>query len=436
MREELDQLLEEEWAGSLSEAGRARLEALALADPALHGRLRSERGLTRLLQRCGPNHAPAGLSRAVLAQLATGSAAGRVQRRASFWQKLGLPNWTPAFGLGFAATCLLVLGGFYVVQLRQHGSAPANLVAQGTPAVPSGAADRELAKALPGDDKRADLDKKLEDSAKSKTARAQGDLKPALPAELKTSTAEPALPPADASPQPANERAEPVPSPTPAPTTTVEQAVVSQPGASPAANDLQRLPEKMRPKLPAMPSEDAAVDAVAAPAAPPAAPSLAGPAQVEIEMQLASASAGAAAPAMAQPRGSAKMRVSTQGFVASAGAPALPDQVGAAEGGGSTAGVTLKDVEILLTSVGATELNHAPVGGQNAGQWRVTCQLTRAQLRQFTQDLQRERIQPATSANALAPNTYVVQTGHSALNLGTDMTSGQQPVKLTLIVHE
>jgi hypothetical protein len=254
---------------------------------------------------------------------------------------------------------------------------------------------------------------------------------------LKTAAAaESALPPPDATLQPVIERVEPVPSPTPAPTTTVEQAVVSQPGASPTANDVQRLPEKMRPKLPGMPSDEAAVTAVAAPAAPPAAPSFAGPAQVEIEMQLASASAGAAAPVMAQPRGSAKMRVSTQGFVASAGAPALPDQVGAAERGSSTAGPTLKDVEILLTSVGATELNHAPVGGQSTGQWRVTCQLTRAQLRQFTQDLQHERIQPATSTNALAPNTYVVQTGHSALNLGTDMTSGQQPVKLTLIVHE
>lgn len=124
-----DELIEAMWAGDLNEAGLARLEALAAADPALARRLRHERDLSALMAGHGPNRAPAGLAQAVFARLdldaqpAAQPARARIVPR-SIW-------FTPAFRWGLAAAALAVvfihvkwllnrdrLGGDTIAQVR------------------------------------------------------------------------------------------------------------------------------------------------------------------------------------------------------------------------------------------------------------------------------------------------------------------------------
>ncbi|MCL5269409.1 MAG: hypothetical protein M1457_02390 [bacterium] len=97
---EFDQLLEAELDGRLDEAGRERLAALCAADPALGERARQERRLAILLGGCGPNHAPPGLTRAVLARLETEAA----PVRRPLWRAPVL-RW----GFGLAAMALVTV---------------------------------------------------------------------------------------------------------------------------------------------------------------------------------------------------------------------------------------------------------------------------------------------------------------------------------------
>lgn len=104
-----DELIEAMWAGELDEAGKARLEALAAADPALDAQLRRERAITATLAGRGPNRAPEGLAKAVFARLDLDSQPAAKPKPARVRMIPRALWFTPAFRWSLAAATLLVV---------------------------------------------------------------------------------------------------------------------------------------------------------------------------------------------------------------------------------------------------------------------------------------------------------------------------------------
>src|SRR5262245_56723285 len=112
---------------------------MAQTDPELADRLKTERRLTRLLGACGPNRAPAGLSRAVLPQLAAdrGENATRSTPPSPFRKLL------TGFGFGFVTASLLVAGA--VIVIHKSSNTPNPQIAAVTNTPPTPLHDREIA---------------------------------------------------------------------------------------------------------------------------------------------------------------------------------------------------------------------------------------------------------------------------------------------------
>lgn len=132
VHKEFEQLLEAEWAGELSEAGRLRMASLCAADPALAERLCHERRLSSLLSEHGPNHAPKGLAALVLARLepelpetnklAKVNIAGAI-RKGSRRQERPWSQWWPVlrWGLATAVIGIVILEGGLLVRQELIG---------------------------------------------------------------------------------------------------------------------------------------------------------------------------------------------------------------------------------------------------------------------------------------------------------------------------
>jgi len=142
VNEDFDRYLEAEWAGELDAAGRARLDALCAADPALAERRRRESELTALLARQGPNHAPGGLARAVFARIDAEAAAGS-RAAAGGWRGwlrgLASPWWRAPqlrWGMAFALVMVAVVE---VAVILRGGRGEAPMVAMRSPETDAGA---------------------------------------------------------------------------------------------------------------------------------------------------------------------------------------------------------------------------------------------------------------------------------------------------------
>lgn len=373
MSEELEQLLEAEWAGPLSDAQRRRLEELCAADPAAAELVRQERKLSVALAQYGPNHAPQGLLEAVMGRL---EAESRVEKQLLprinlssalrfdlFRRMRPMEHWLPylRWGSALALFALIVMQAGYLMrqEVDSRKSLRQSLISESS--------------ALPGNDEantpqmQARL---LQREAKRKQQAGPTRSRNTFSPQVKTYSQDNLVPGVDL-----------------AQIIDSEATDFVEPGAPPPAPAIVATP------LPEADPQPMLADAQ--PAAPPQ--------EERVSIQVAVAQS----PEAEQPRRTLGLfgndRRTRGGFPASS---FLERDL---KVGPSSETPTARDIEVIVAEAGGNILTREPVEGR-PGSWRLTVSLGEQEMRQFMAALEQIGVNaqpPAPAVRGIKPNERV-----------------------------